>query len=257
MEALSAVSRVGTRTRMGRDNAKILAEIGTLPPGRDKIREPEVSVGVPEPEVEVQETEFYDEPRVAIVGAGGYGRLALDVLLSAGFEQWIMGFYDDAHQALPDKIRGFPILGDISMLKSMLSVESVQVIVAVTDNRDRLRIANTIRALGGQFTKAIHPMAYVSEDAVIGDGCVATAGSVVQPGVVLGSHCYSGPQSVVDRDAEVGAGAWISAGAIIGSGAKIGARVALGQNSCVGRKATVGADKEIMPLSSVAPGGEA
>lgn len=211
---------------------------------------------MPEPEVEVEETEFYDEPRVAIVGAGGYGRLALDVLLSAGFEQWIMGFYDDAHKALPDKVRGFPVLGDIGMLKSMLSIETVQVIVAVTDNRDRLRIANSIRGLGGQFTTAMHPMSYVSEDTVVGDGCVVAAGSVIHPGTVLGSHCYVGPQAVVDRDAEVGAGVWVPAGAVVGSGAKIGARAVLGQNSCVGRKATVAADKEVEALQFVAPGSE-
>lgn len=212
---------------------------------------------MPEPEVEVEETAFDEEPRIAIVGAGGYGRLALDVLISAGFEQWIMGFYDDAHKALSDRVRGFPILGDIAMLKSMLSIETVQVIVAVTDNRDRLRIANSIRALGGQFTTAVHPMAYVSDEAVVGDGSVVAACAVVHPGAVLGSHCYGGPQMVVDRDAEVGAGVWISAGAVVGSGAQIGARAILGQNSCVGRKATVRGDREIGALQVVAPGGEA
>ncbi|MGB3681257.1 MAG: hypothetical protein WA990_02100 [Rubrobacteraceae bacterium] len=192
-----------------------------------------------------------DEPRIVIVGAGGYGRLALDVLMSAGFEHWILGFYDDAHKALAERIRGFPVLGDIAMLKSMLSVETVQVIVAITDNQDRLRIANSIRGLGGQFTTAIHPMAYVSDKASLGDGSVIAAGAVVHPGAVLGSHCYAGPQTVVDRDAEVGAGVWISAGAVVGSGAKIGARVVLGQNSCVGRKATVAGDEEIGALRAV------
>lgn len=212
---------------------------------------------MPEPEVEVEEAVLDDEPRVVIVGAGGYGRLALDVLISAGFEQWIMGFYDDAHKALAERVRGFPILGDIAMLKSMLSVETVQVIVAITDNRDRLRIANSIRGLGGQFTTAIHPMAYVSDEALVGDGSVVAAGAVIHPGSVLGSHCYSGPQAVVDRDAEIGAGAWLSAGTVVGSGAKIGARVVLGQNSCVGRKATVAGDKEVGALQAVTPGSAA
>lgn len=206
--------------------------------------------------MEVEETVLDDEPRIAIVGAGGYGRLALDVLISAGFEPWIMGFYDDAHRALADKVRGFPVLGDIAMLKSMLSIEPVQVIVAITDNKDRLRIANSIRGLGGQFTTAVHPMAYVSDEAVVGDGTVVAAGAVVHPDAALGSHCYCGPQTVVDRDAEVGAGAWLSAGAVVGSGARIGARVILGQNSCVGRKATVGGDREVAALQAVAPGSE-
>lgn len=196
-----------------------------------------------------------EDLRVAIVGAGGFGRVALDVLLASGSEQWVLGFYDDAHSVLADKVRGFPILGDIGMLKSMLSVEAVHVIVAITDNEARLRVANSIRALGGQFVTAVHPLAYVSEVAVVGDGTVVAAGAVVHPDAAVGSHCYVGPGAVIDRDAEVGAGAWISAGAVVGSGARIGARANLGNNACVGRKATVAAKTKLEALGRVSEGG--
>jgi sugar O-acyltransferase (sialic acid O-acetyltransferase NeuD family) len=188
------------------------------------------------------------------VGAGGYGRLALDVLIAGGFEAWIIGFYDDAHAVLPDKVRGFPVLGDVGVLKSMLSVEEVHVVVAISDNAVRLRIANSIRALGARFFTAVHPSAYVSADAVVGDGSVLAAGAVMHPDAAVGSHCYLGPQAVVDRDAVVGAGVWISAGAIVGPGARIGARVVLGQNSGVGRRAAVKEDGEVAALSSVEEG---
>ncbi|CAN5774853.1 N/A [soil metagenome] len=197
-----------------------------------------------------------DEPRIAIVGAGGYGRTALDVLIAAGLADWILGFYDDAHKALAERIRGFPVLGDIAMLKSMLSVETVQVIVAITDNKDRLRIANSIRALGGQFTLAAHPHGYISDEAIIGGGCVVSAGAVIHPNATIGSHCYLGPNCLVDRDAQVGAGSWISAGAALGTSARIGARSLLGQNSGVGRKAVVGDDVEVGMLEAVPPGGQ-
>jgi sugar O-acyltransferase (sialic acid O-acetyltransferase NeuD family) len=189
--------------------------------------------------------------RLAIVGAGGYGRLALDVLIASGFEAWIIGFYDDAHAVLPDKVRGFPVLGDIGVLKSMLSVEAVHVVVAITDNRARLRIANSIRALGAQFFTAVHPAAYVSAEAAVGDGSVVAAGAVVHPDTAVGSHCYLGPRAVVDRDAVVGAGTWVSAGAVVGTGARVGVRAVLGQNSSVGRRAIVGEDAEVAALSSV------
>lgn len=211
---------------------------------------------MPEPEVEMQRVTLDDEPRVAIVGAGGYGRTALDVLIAAGSEGWVLGFYDDAHKALAEKIRGFPVLGDIEMLKSMLSVESVQVIVAITDNKDRLRIANSIRALGGQFTTAVHPTSYISDEAAIGGGCVVAAGAVVHPNSEVGSHCYLGPNSLIDRDARVGAGAWVSAGATVGTGGNIGARSFLGQNCGIGRKAVVGDGVEVGMLQAVPPGGE-
>lgn len=180
-----------------------------------------------------------EEMRVVIVGAGGYGRLALDILLASGFGDSVMGFYDDNHVALPGRVRGVPILGDVAMLKSMLSIESAYVIVAITDGEARLRIANSIRSLGGRFFTAVHPLAYVSGVARVGDGSVISAGAVVHPDAAVGSHSFIGPNAVVDRDAEVGAGAWLSSGAVVGSGARIGARVFLGPNSGVGRKASI------------------
>jgi acetyltransferase EpsM len=194
--------------------------------------------------------------RVAIVGAGGYGRVALDVLLEGGYEEHILGFYDDAHAALSGEVRGVPILGDVGMLKSMLSVEPVHVVVAITDNEARLRVANSLRGLGARFLIAEHPEAYVSEAAVVGDGCVLAAGAVVHPDAAVGSHCFLGPRSVVDRDAEVGAGTWISAGAVVGSGARVGSRVVLGQNSSVGRKAVVEGEVEVGALRHIGREGE-
>lgn len=191
--------------------------------------------------------------RIAIIGAGGYGRVALDVLVAAGFEDFVVGFYDDAHAVLPERVRGFPVLGDIEMLKSMLSVETVFVIVAITDNAARLRVANSIRGLGGRFATAVHPMAYVSMEATVGDGSVLGAGAVVQPDAALGSHCHVGAHAVVDRDAMVGAGVWLSSGAVVGPGASLGARVMVGPNASVGRKAVVERDVGVEALEHVAP----
>lgn len=207
--------------------------------------------------MQLQEEELDDGFRIAIVGAGGCGRVALDVLLAGGYGAWIMGFYDDAHAALPGEVRGFPVLGDTWMLKSLLSVESVYVIVAITDNPARLRVANSIRGLGGQFISAIHPDAYVSPEATVGDGSVVGAGAVVYPDASVGSHCLLGPRAVVDRDASVGAGTWLSAGAVAGAGARVGARAVLGYNSVVGRKASVGDDARVEAVGYVAPEGGA
>jgi sugar O-acyltransferase (sialic acid O-acetyltransferase NeuD family) len=204
----------------------------------------------------MQRLDLDEEIRVAIVGAGGYGRVTLDVLLASGLGDRILGFYDDAHAALSGEVRGVPILGDVGMLKSMLSVEPVHVVVAITDNTARLQVANSLRALGARFLTTVHPEAYVSDAAVVGDGSVVTAGAIVHPDAAVGSHCFLGPRSVVDRDAEVGAGTWISAGAIVGPGAQVGARVVLGQNSSVDRKAVVGGDLEIGALRRVDRGGD-
>jgi sugar O-acyltransferase (sialic acid O-acetyltransferase NeuD family) len=199
----------------------------------------------------MQRIDLDEEVRLAIVGAGGYGRVALDVLLAGGLGDRVLGFYDDAHATLSGEVRGVPILGDVGMLKSMLSVEPVHVVVAITDNLARLRVANSLRGLGARFLVAVHPEAYVSAAVVVGDGCVVAAGAIVHPDAAVGSHCYLGPRSLVDRDAEVGAGTWVSAGCVVGPGARVGARVVLGQNSSVGRKAVVEGDSEVGALRHV------
>jgi sugar O-acyltransferase (sialic acid O-acetyltransferase NeuD family) len=199
----------------------------------------------------MQRIDLDEELRVAIVGAGGYGRVALDVLLAGGLGDRVLGFYDDAHATLSGEVRGVPILGDVGMLKSMLSVEPVHVVVAITDNGARLRVANSLRTLGARFLVTAHPEAYVSAAAVVGDGCVVAAGAIVHPDAAVGSHCYIGPRSLIDRDAEVGAGTWVSAGSVVGPGARVGARVVLGQNSSVGRKAVVEGDSEVGALRHV------
>jgi sugar O-acyltransferase (sialic acid O-acetyltransferase NeuD family) len=206
---------------------------------------------MPEPEVQVQPIGLDEDMRVAIVGAGGYGRVALDVLLAGEMGDRVLGFYDDAYAALSDRVRGYPVLGDVEMLKSMLSVEPVHVVVAITDNEARLRVANALRGLGGQFYTAVHPLAYLSGVAVLGGGCVVGAGAVVHPDATVGSHCYLGPGSVVDRDAEVGAGTWVSPGVVVGAGAHIGARVVLGPNSSVERKASVETDVRVSTLDHI------
>lgn len=177
------------------------------------------------------------------------------MLVAAGLGDRVLGFYDDAHAAISERIRGYPILGDVEMLKSMLSIEPVHLIVAITDNVARLKVANSLRSLGGQFYTAVHPLAHLSSVATLGGGCVLAAGAVVHPDSTVGSHCYLGPGSVVDRDAEVGAGSWISAGAVVGAGASIGARVVLGPNSSVERKASVEADVDVGTLRNVSRDG--
>src|SRR3712207_6266601 len=124
----------------------------------------------------MQRLDLEEEIRVAIVGAGGYGRVALDVILAIGLGDRVLGFYDDAHAALSGEVRGVPILGDVGMLKSMLSVEPVHVVVAITHNEARLEVANSLRALGARFLSVLHPEAYVSDAPVVGDGSVVTAG---------------------------------------------------------------------------------
>lgn len=108
--------------------------------------------------------------------------------------------------------------------------------IAVGDNAARKREAE---AATGPFLKVVHPSAYVSPSAQIGDGTIIMAGAIIQPGAVIGKHCIVNSGAVVDHECvledyvhiapraalcgnvRVGEGALVAVGVGIGPGASI------------------------------------
>ena len=57
---------------------------------------------------------------IVIFGAGGHGKVVLDILIESGMN--ILGFIDDDKVKIGQKIRGFSVLGDFSYLGKKKSV---------------------------------------------------------------------------------------------------------------------------------------
>ena len=97
------------------------------------------------------------------------------------------------------------------------------------------------------FTTLVHPRAVVSGMARAGEGVFVGAGSVVAPGVVLGSHVFINRGVTIGHHTQVGDFSTLSPGVNVGGHVAVGRGVAIGMGACVleelviGDHATVGA----------------
>src|SRR5688500_13405534 len=97
---------------------------------------------------------------VVIVGAGGHGRVVLDILRAMGQE--VAGFLDDERKYL---VNDALVLGRCDQLSSPALLERYDVLVAIGDNAQRRRFAEQVRRNGGRLARAIHPGCIISTTA--------------------------------------------------------------------------------------------
>ena len=174
--------------------------------------------------------------KVVIIGAGGHGKVVADSVRGNGDE--IIGFLDDSPQ-----MEG--LLGTISDYHKFSDAEFI---IAIGNAEIRERISSQLNC---KWYTAIHPTAFISPAAEIGEGTVVMANAVVNAGAVIGKHCIINTSAVVEHDnriedfvhisvgaklggtAEVGKLTWIGIGATVSNNVKICGRCTIGAGAVV------------------------
>ncbi len=180
--------------------------------------------------------------RIAILGAGGHGRVILSTAIACGVSEILL--YDD-HLPLGNEILGFKISGRFSDFKS----KDIPVFFGIGDNALRKKL----RAYYVRNKKAylIHPFSFVSPDVGVGSGTVVMAGAVVQTGAILGEDVIVNTSSSVDHDCvlesfshiapacQLAGGCRVGEGAFLGIGTRVLPGKEVGCWSIVGAGSTV------------------
>lgn len=181
-----------------------------------------------------------------IIGAGGHGKVVLDIVRAAGqFEP--VGFLD-ADPALAGKsCGGLPVLGSATLLPKLRAQGTRHAIVAIGDNRTRQRYAAVVREHGIALASAVHPSAVVSPTAMLGENVVVAAHASVCTECAVADLAIVNTAAVVDHECQVGLAAHIGPGALLAGRVRVGAMAFVGlgakviQCLTIGEGATVGA----------------
>lgn len=170
---------------------------------------------------------------VVIWGASGHARVVADALRAAGgFE--VVGFVDSLRpERRGEAFAGASVLGGEETLTELRRNGVEQLVVAVGDNRSRLRLAAQALGHGFRLASAVHPRAVVSPDATVGAGCLIAAGAVVGPAAQLGDNVIVNTCASVDHECV------IDEGAHLGPGTRLGGRVHVGRLTWLGIGASV------------------
>ncbi len=182
---------------------------------------------------------------VVIVGAGGHGRVVLEILRAAGKHKPV-GFLDANTALAGTDVAGLPVLGHLNALPKVRQ-KIKGAICAIGDNRARLGYAGKMREAGFELVNAIHPSAVISPSAEIGTNIVLAAGSIIGTGASIGDSVIINTGAIVDHECEIAEAVHIApavalAGRVkIGAGAFVGIGARVIQCLSVGEYATIGA----------------
>jgi len=177
------------------------------------------------------------EMKLAIIGAGGHGRVVADAAMLADYTP---GFI--LPDGSPEKsLDGYPVLGTDKNLAD-LSGET-HLVVAIGDNWRRAQLVQRIWSTvpHAVFAVVIHPDATVSAGAVVAAGTVVLAGAIVNTGARVGAHCIINTGAVVEHDNVVGDYASIAPRAVTGGTTHIGDYTAIGIGATVLHGISIGA----------------
>ncbi len=196
-----------------------------------------------------------------IVGAGGHGRVVLDILRAAGGCP-IAGFLDSNPALTGRRVDGLRVLGTMDDLARVRDAHGVDgAVVAIGDNGVRRDFAERISEAGLTLINAVHPSANIAGNASLGANVVVAAGALVcahcQIGdsVILNTGCIVDHESMIGTATHICPGARIAGRVTIESGAFVGIGATVIQSIRIGYEAVVGAGavviQDVAPLTTV------
>lgn len=197
------------------------------------------------------------EPLV-IIGAGGHGRVVLDIVRTAGLYQPI-GFVDAETRLAGSRVGGLSVLGPTNVLPKLRQQHRVlHAIVAIGDNRTRLRYTSAMQAEGFELVSAIHPTAFVSPSAKLGVNVVVGPNASIITESRIGDSVIINTGAIVEHECEIAEAVHVAPGACLAGRVRVGSCAFIGigaqviQCLAVGEGATVGAGAVV--LEDVADG---
>lgn len=190
-------------------------------------------------------------PRTLILGAGGHGRVVLDILYQAQTVEPV-AFLDNNPAIHNRRVDGLPVLGAIDELPAHAHAANANaIIIAIGDNGVRRGLARWVQRLGLNLISAIHPSATIAHSAQLGRNTVVAAGAVVCANCQIGDSVILNTGCIVDYQTMVGEGSHlcpgvrvagrvkIEPGVFVGIGATIIPQITLGYEATIGAGAVV------------------
>ena len=188
---------------------------------------------------------------ILTVGAGAQAKYIIDII-SWQRDKEIIGIADVENNVKihGKKVGEVPILGSLESVLSQLS-KRPKLVIAHSDNKFKEKLANELKEKGYEFESIIHPRAYISELAKIGEGVIINAHATIMPFAKIGNHVMIHSNVVVEHDnvledyvnlapgVTLAGYVHVKKGAYIHTGALVIPNITIGAHSIVGAGAAV------------------
>lgn len=179
-----------------------------------------------------------------IVGAGGHGKAVAEAAVLSGQWQSIV-FVDDRWPQF-QQCAGWPVVANINGLTEAWSTAH-GAIAAIGNNAIRERCLEAIRASGVPLVSVIHPRAFISPTATIGEGSAVMAMAIIGTGSMVGLATIVNANATVDHEAVLEDFAHLGVGVQLAGGVHVKARAWLQAGCSAGYGVVVDAGAVVAP----------
>ena len=161
---------------------------------------------------------------LALYGAGAMGREFKYIADESGKWPEVV-FIDD--RAETEELLGCPVYR-FQMFRSRFAPAEVRFVVAIGEPKFRREAFERISRAGYTGGVLVHPSAYLSPDATVGEGTAVCQGVHIGSQAKIGNNCYLSRNASVGHDAVVGDHTRLGVNAFIGGHTVIGENVFIG-----------------------------
>ncbi len=177
--------------------------------------------------------------KIVIIGArcDGHAGVIVNAINALGTFD-VVGFIDNTPELRDKSVLGIPVISSTDNFDDyQFPVSAVH--IAIGDNVARGKIFTKLKNRGIEVVTIIHPEAYVSSLATIGEGSYIGPQAVVNNGCIIGEACIINSGAIVEHDNKVGFAVHVA------PGTKTAGRVQIGDYTFVGIGSTVIEDIKI------------
>lgn len=184
---------------------------------------------------------------LVIVGGGEHARVVADAARSLPDRWSLVGFTDRDPQPGASERLGLEHLGDddapLGSAAPGPSTRAPWLVLGIGDLATRRALVK--RFARSSWAAIVHPAAWVSPSAAIGEGAIVLGGAIVNAGASIGAHAIVNSGAIVEHDVQLGEFVHLAPGAVVGGGARIGAGAFVGLGAAVRDHVEVGADATV------------
>jgi sugar O-acyltransferase (sialic acid O-acetyltransferase NeuD family) len=166
--------------------------------------------------------------RLAIIGAGGHGKVIGEIALLNQYE--IINFFDDRANEI--KLFPFSIIGTLDYLKEHIN-DYDDFFVAIGDNQLRSDKIEWLKKYKMNIVSLVHPKSTVSKFSSLGIGTCIMANVAVNPGTLIKEGVIVNTSASVDHDCIIEDFAHISPNCSLSGNVIIGKFTHLGTGTSV------------------------
>jgi sugar O-acyltransferase (sialic acid O-acetyltransferase NeuD family) len=184
---------------------------------------------------------------IIVIGGGGHAKVLIDILQMTNMN--IIGILDADSALSGQDVLGVPVIGTDDDIKNYSpdKVMLVNGLGSIDIPLVRKNIFYQFKAKGFEFHSVIHESAIISHHVKWGEGCQIMAGSIIQPGSILGDNIIINTGVTVDHDCQIEDHTHLAPGVVLSGNVRIeeechvGTRAVILQGLHIAKKSLVGA----------------